>query len=142
MNRGIDKEAIENPKIKGKITKANPIRVDGLITLEMDNAIAGISEALKIEKAAAVRMLLWFGLRFAVHRKLPQIADEQGFKYGSQSVHRIDTRISQDMLDAIEELMRIHKLSKSGIVKTLLYWALENIGNYTIADLLKSSPRK
>jgi hypothetical protein len=67
-------------------------------------------------------------------------ADE--YKYGSQSVHRIDTRITQDMLNAIEELMRIHKLSKSGVVKTLLYWALENIGNYTIADFLNSSPRK
>jgi len=136
MNRGINKEALEEPKQKGKNTKANPIRVDVLVTHEIEAQINEVSEALKIEKAATVRMLLWFGLRFSERSELSKIAAEQNFSYGSQSVNRLDTRITQDMLDMLIGLMESERMSKSGIIKTLLFWSLSNLGKYTFADML------
>jgi len=136
MNRGINKEALEEPKQKGKNTKANPIRVDVLVTHEIEAQINEVSEALKIEKAATVRMLLWFGLRFSERSELSKIAAEQNFSYGSQSVNRLDTRITQDMLDMLTSLMESEKMSKSGVIKTLLFWSLSNLGKYTFADIL------
>lgn len=132
MNRGIDKKAIEKPVLKGKISRANPIRVDVLVPIKTDERISEISEAMKIEKAATVRMLIWFSMRFAPPVEISRIASEKNFKTEGQSVHRLDTRITQEMLDGIEALMRTDELSKSGVVKVLLYWALANIGNFTI----------
>jgi len=136
MNRGIEKETLEKPEVKGKNTKANPIRVDVLVQDKTEADIIKISEAMKIEKAAIVRMLIWFAMRFAPPVELSKIASEQHFNYGSQSVNRLDTRITQEMLDEIENLMKADKLSKSKVIKVLLYWALANIGSYTIADWL------
>ena len=136
MNRGINKETLEEPKQKGKITRANPIRVDVLVSHEIEAQITNVSQALKIEKATTVRMLLWFGLRFSPRNELSKIAAEQNFSYGSQSVNRLDTRITQEMLDRLTELMESENMSKSGIIKTLLFWALANLGNYTFADML------
>jgi hypothetical protein len=81
-------------------------------------------------------MLLWFGLRFAPGDELSKIAAEQNFSYGSQSVNRLDTRITQEMLDMITELMESKNMSKSGIIKTLLFWTLANLGKYTFEDML------
>ena len=136
MNRGINKEAIEKPEQKGKTTRSNPIRVDVLVSHEIEAQIIEISEALKVEKAAAMRMLLWFGLRFSPRSALSKIASEQNFSYVSQSINRLDTRITQEMLDMIDELMKLENMSKSGIIKTLLYWALTNLGKYTFEDML------
>lgn len=141
MNRGINKEPLEEPKQKGKNTRANPIRVDVLVPQEIDVQINEISEALKVEKAATVRMLLWFGLRYAPGRELPKIAAEN-FNYGSKSVNRLDTRITQEMFDMITELMESENMNKSGIIKTLLFWTLANLRMYTIVDLLDNDYRK
>ena len=138
MNRGINKETLDAPEQKGKNTRANPIRVDVLVSHEIEARIMEISEALKVEKAAIVRMLLWFGLRFAPRGDIAIIANEQNFSYGSQSVNRLDTRITEEMRDMITELMEQEKMSKSGIIKTLLFWALANIGSYTIEDMLSN----
>ena len=136
MNRGINKETLEDSEIKGKNTRANPIRIDVLIPSQTEVYITEISEAMKIEKAATVRMLIWFALRFAPPVELAEIADKKSFKTDGVSDNRLDTRITQDMLDEIENLMKVVKQSKSSAVKTLLYWALANIGSYTIADWL------
>ena len=136
MNRGINKEVIEKSTVKGKNTRANPIRVDVLIPTDTEIQITDIAEAMKIEKATTVRMLIWFALRFAPPVELSRIADTKSFKTDGVSDNRLDTRITKEMLDEIESLMKINKLSKSSAVKTLLYWALANIGNYTITDWL------
>lgn len=136
MNRGINKETLDASEQKGKSTRANPIRVDVLVSSEIETRITEISEALKVEKAAIVRMLLWFGLRFAPQSAIATIANEQNFSYGSQSVNRLDTRITEEMRDMVAKLMEHEKMSKSGIIKTLLFWALTNIGSYTIEDML------
>ena len=133
MNRGINKETIEETKQKGKNTKANPIRVDLLVSRKMDGQINEVVQALLIEKAAVVRMLLWFALRFA---QPSEIAGKQSYKADGQAVKRLDTRITQDMLDSIEKLTALEKRAKSSVIKMLLYWALANIGNYTIEDML------
>jgi len=136
MNRGINKETLETPKQKGKNTKANPIRVDVLVPDEIEVKLTELSEALKVEKAATVRMLLWFGLRFADSGELSKISAEKNFSYGSQSVNRLDTRITQEMLDMVTELMERENMSKSGVIKTLLFWTLANLGKYTFEDML------
>ena len=136
MNRGIDKETLEKPTQKGKVTRANPIRVDVLVPNATAERIFQISETMKIEKAATVRMLMWFGMRFALPVELARITSEKNFKTEGQSVKRLDTRITQEMLDTIENLMKVEKLSKSKVIRILLYWALANIGNYTIEDWL------
>lgn len=136
MNRGIEKQALETSEIKGKNTRANPIRIDVLVPSSTESQITDISEAMKIEKAATVRMLIWFALRFAPPVELAEIADKKSFKTDGVSSNRLDTRITQDMLDEIETLMKSDRQSKSSAVKTLLYWALANIGSYTIADWL------
>ena len=136
MNRGIDKETIDVPEQRGKRTKANPIRVDVLVSRQMEARIAEISEAMKLEKAAAVRMLMWFAMRFASPFELTEKANMQSAKHGSQLTQRLDTRITQEMLNKIEELMEIEKLTKSTVIKILLEWALANIGHYTIEDWL------
>ena len=136
MNRGINKETLDAPEQKGKNTRSNPIRVDVLVSHDMETRIMEISETLKVEKAAIVRMLLWFGLRFAPRGDITVIAKERNFSYGSQSVNRLDTRITEEMRDMIAEHMEREKMSKSGIIKTLLFWALANIGSYTIGDML------
>ena len=136
MNRGVNKEILETSTIKGKNTKANPIRIDLLVPSKTEAQIIDISEALKIEKAAAVRMLIWFAIRFAPPVELAHIADTKGFKSDGVSIIRLDTRITQEMLDEIENLMKADRQSKSSAVKTLIYWALANISNYTIGDLL------
>jgi len=136
MNRGINKEVLNESEIKGKNTKANPIRIDVLVPNQTELQITEISEAMKIEKAATVRMLIWFAMRFAPPVELSQIADRKSYKTDGVSANRLDTRITQEMLDEIENFMKVDKLSKSSAVKTLLYWALANIGNFTIADWL------
>jgi len=136
MNRGINKEALEMPEIKGKNTKANPIRVDVLVTRQMEARIAEISEAMKIEKAATVRMLIWFGMRFSSPASLTGLTNKRSFDADTQSTQRLDTRITQEMLDEIENLMQIAKVSKSRVIKSILEWALTNIGKYTIEDWL------
>ena len=136
MNRGIEKKPIEEPTIKGKNSKANPIRVDVFVPNKTVERLTELSEAMKIEKAATVRMLLWFSMRFAPPVELSRIASETSFKSEGQSVNRLDTRITQEMLDEIESFMKIDKLSKSRVIKTLLYWALANIGKYTFEDML------
>ena len=136
MNRGINKETLETPKQKGKNTKANPIRVDVLVPDEIEVKLTELSEALKVEKAATVRMLLWFGLRFADSGELSKISAEKNFSYGSQSVNRLDTRITQEMIGMVTELMERENMSKSGVIKTLLFWTLANLGKYTFEDML------
>jgi len=136
MNRGINKETLETPEIKGKSTKANPIRVDVLVTRQMQERIVEISEAMKIEKAATVRMLLWFAMRFAPPSGLTGLTNERSFDADTQSTQRLDTRITQEMLDEIESLMQMAKVSKSRVIKSLLEWTLTNIGKYTIEDWL------
>ena len=140
MNRGINKEHMEESTHKGKNSRANPIRVDLLVPDEIEVRINEISEALKIEKAATVRMLLWFSLCFADHSELSKISAEQNFSYGSQSVNRLDTRITKEMFEMVNNLMQIEKMSKSGIIKTLLFWALANLGKFTFEDIL--APQK
>jgi hypothetical protein len=134
MNRGINKETIDNSEVKGKNTRANPIRIDVLVPDQTEARITEISETMKIEKAATVRMLIWFALRFAPPVELAETADKKSYKTDGVSANRLDTRITQDMLDEIENLMKVVKQSKSSAVKILLYWALANIGGYTIAD--------
>jgi hypothetical protein len=136
VNRGINKEALTDSEVKGKNTRANPIRIDVLVPNQTETQITEISEAMKIEKAAIVRMLIWFALRFAPPLELAEIADKKSFKTDGVSDNRLDTRITQEMLDEIENLMKVGKHSKSSAVKTLLYWALANINNYTIGDWL------
>ena len=137
MNRGINKESIDESEVKGKHTRANPIRIDVLVPNQTEADITEISEAMKIEKAATVRMLIWFALRFAPPVELAEIADKKSFKTDGVSGNRLDTRITQEIHDEIENLMKVGKQSKSSTVKTLLYWALANIGNYTVADWIK-----
>ena len=136
MNRGINKVALDTPEKKGKGTKANPIRVDVLVTRPMEERIAEISEAMKIEKAATVRMLLWFGMRFASPFDITELKNQKKVKADGLSTQRLDTRITQEMLDKIEMLMEAEQLSKSSVVKMLIEWALSNINNYTIGDWL------
>ena len=136
MNRGIEKEVLTESKIKGKNTKANPIRVDVLMPEKMEADIVKISEAMMIEKAATMRMLIWFAMRFAPPFELSKIASEKNFKTEGQSTNHLDIRITQAMLNEIENLMKADKQSKSKVVKVLLYWALANIGSYTIDDWL------
>jgi len=128
---------METPEIKGKNTKTNPIRVDVLVTRHIEARIIEISEAMKIEKAATVRMLLWFGMRFAPPTGLTGLTNERSFEADTKSTQRLDTRITQEMLDEIENLMKMAKVSKSRVIKSLLEWALANIGKYTIEDWLK-----
>jgi len=137
MNRGINKETLENPDIKGKNTKANPIRVDVMVTHHMEAAVTEISEAMKIEKAATVRMLIWFAMRFASPVELTGMTNERSFDTDTQSTQRLDTRITQDMLDEIEYLMKIEKVKKSRVIKRYIEWSLANIHKYTIADFLE-----
>ena len=137
MNRGIDKTVLDEPEIKGKNTKANPIRVDVLITRRMDESISEISEAMKIEKAAAVRMLMWFAMRFASQVELTGMTNRRSSDAETQSTQRLDTRITQEMLDEIETLMKIENVKKSRVIKRYIEWALANIGKYTIGDWLE-----
>ena len=138
MNRGIEKEVISKPNQKGKNTRANPIRVDVLISRPMEAAITEISEAMKIEKAATVRMLMWFGMRFASPTNLLELANRRDAKADGLLTQRLDTRITQDMLYRIEELMEIGQFTKSSVVKLLIEWTLGNIDRYTIGDWLKN----
>ena len=137
MYRGINKEALNEAEQKGKTTRANPIRVDLLISLKMDEQITELSQAIFIEKAAAVRMLMSFALRFAKPSELSEIAKKQSYKTDGQAIKRLDTRITQDMQDSIEKLMGFDERAKSKAIKSLLHWALENIGKYTFDDLLQ-----
>jgi hypothetical protein len=139
MNRGINKVVLTEPEQKGKSTRANPIRVDVLVSRKMDERITEIAEAMKIEKAAAVRMLIWFGLRFAPSADISEIFTKKSYRADGQATNRLDTRITQEVLEGIEKLMGNDKRAKSSVIKTLLYWALANIGNYTIADWLAKS---
>jgi len=125
MNRGIEKSK-----------KSNPIRVDVLITRQMDENITELAEAMKLEKAAAVRMLIWFGMRFASPLELTGMTNERSFDAETQSTQRLDTRITQDMLDGIESLMKIEGVKKSRVIKRYIEWALENIHKYTLADFV------
>jgi hypothetical protein len=136
MNRGIEKEALSEPELKGKTSRANPIRLDLLVATSIDEQINDISEAMKLEKSATVRMLIWFAMRFAPLVELVKIADAKMFANEGNSKNRLDTRITSDMLGEINSLMKTTKLSKSSAVKTLLFWALNNIGNFTINDWL------
>ena len=137
MNRGIDKEVLKTPVKKGKTTKSNPIRVDVLVPQNTVARIIEVSDAMKIEKAATVRMLVWFGLRFASPFELSKIADEKMYRIDGISDVKLDIRVTQEMLDEIEKMMKVDKLSKSSATKTLIFWALSNIGNYTIQDFIK-----
>lgn len=134
MNRGLSKENIEQPERKGKITKSNSNRIDMWISVEMDARITQIAEAMKLEKATAVRMLLWFGLRFSSPLELFEKTSFDKHPYPK----RLDTRITQEMLEKIEELVRANGSSKSKVSKELLDWALDNIGRYTIEDWLNN----
>ena len=136
MNRGIDKTALYKPKQKGKNTKANPIRVDVLVTRLMDGQISEISEAMKIEKAAAVRMLIWFAMRFAPSADLAGMTNKRSFDTDTQATQRLDTRITQEMLGEIERLTELENVKKSRVIKRYLEWALANIGSFTIGDWL------
>jgi len=121
---------------KGKTTKPATIRIDLLVPRQMDENIIEISEAMKIEKATMVRLLIWFGIRFASPIELTGMTNERSFDAETQSTQRLDTRIPQDMLESIESLMKIEGVKKSRVIKRYIEWALENIHKYTFADFL------
>ncbi|MCL1996815.1 MAG: hypothetical protein FWG63_11460 [Defluviitaleaceae bacterium] len=150
MYRGINKVDIEENaenKYPSKKQKASPIRLELLVSTETDRQIVELAQATSVEKTAVVRMLMWFAIRLATKEELVAFAAQKGYLENTQGKNKnnkkltspTSTRITAEMDAHIKELIELMDMKKkiqSNAIRTLLEWALENLGNYTLADLL------
>lgn len=110
-------------------------RISVLMPSQMYDKMDNIADIIATESAVVMRMLVSLSLRFAERNEIIYIAQNWNHRtHGSASWPRY-YRIPDKLKVGADEIMTAGNLSISSTFRALVYWALENLENYSFKNI-------
>ena len=135
----------QNPHKK---TERKIERVKVKITRDMETMANDLGNALFTEKTIAVRVVVGLAVEKATAEAIYEVMTKEGYHLNTKGFQShgdnpypatVDLRLTESQFEWINLHCEQWEVTKVAVIRALYQWGLNNLGNYTLADLLEKA---